>query len=263
VGACGPIVTDFYLLDSTNNEYYPLNFTDYPYLTYTDNSGVSTHTLSVQTSDPYYTTNANFIIYVRSILVDYQYDYPDPSMAFLYDTITLNIRNCMVDSFTKPAQPADIFYNVHTPVWWEPFGPFVSVPDAATLRTPAVACGYTITYTRLWHNYWDTIIELPDFIIWNGDDERFEIYTDDPGWISDLMNEYVICVEGTIDETQQYPALVDSVCFNLEVNNGCLLDEMSVTTTNAEIADGYIYYINENTEYPTHVYSAVGIPKLK
>jgi hypothetical protein len=43
-GACGPIETEFYLQDA-NSVYYPLNYTEYPYLSYADDG--TNHVLTV------------------------------------------------------------------------------------------------------------------------------------------------------------------------------------------------------------------------
>jgi hypothetical protein len=47
----------------------------------------------------------------------------------------------------------------------------------ARLATP-LTCGYSVTYTVKWRNYYETKIPLPDWIIWNPTDFRYEVYTD-------------------------------------------------------------------------------------
>lgn len=177
-------------------------------------------------------------------------------MHFLAEPFSVTLRNCEVGSFNMPTL-ADVTWNVYTPVYWVDVADFTEVPDASTLRSPATDCGYTITYEYKWKTYWDTVIDLPAFIIWNASDKRFEWQTDDPSWITTVMNTYEIQVIGTIDGTQQNPALVGTTSFILTVNNGCLDDEMTVQTTDA--AD-YIYYIGENTFQTGLVFNSAGRP---
>jgi hypothetical protein len=43
---------------------------------------------------------------------------------------------------------------------------FAEAPLAGFIKT-GDNCGYAVTYTALWRDYYDTVIPLPPFITWN------------------------------------------------------------------------------------------------
>jgi hypothetical protein len=250
---CGPITSVIAVLDSDYNTYVPMNFTEYPWMSIDWNVGTSKFDVTVDTSDVQYATNAAQDFYIYATLDEYQYEYPiltNKDMHWLAEPFTVTLKNCQVNSFNMPTL-ADVTWNVYTPVYWHYVADFTENPDASTVKSGDTDCGYVITYEYKWKTYWDTVIDLPAFLTWNNVDKRFEWQTDDPSWITTVMNTYEIQVIGTIDSTQQNPALVGTTSFILTVNNGCLDDEMTVTVNNA--AD-YIYYINEDTFAPGLAY---------
>jgi hypothetical protein len=158
VGACGPIVTEYYLLDD-NAVYYQLNFTDYPYLSYNDDG--SNHVLTIDTSDVQYTTNNPFSIYARSYLVDYISEDPDESFSVIYDEISIDLTNCEA-TLTAPSDPA-----AQSVVIFDHVATVVNI----AAYTQAGSCAYTVTYTADWINYYDhTVTTIPDWVTFSGSD---------------------------------------------------------------------------------------------
>ena len=74
-------------------------------------------------------------------------------------------------------------YNIYTPVEYKSYLPFTQVHVAGTEKPPASDCGYTLDYTAQWRTYYNTLIALPTFIVWDHANLRFEIQTDN---VSDL-----------------------------------------------------------------------------
>jgi hypothetical protein len=114
--------------------------------------------LSVQTNDPIYVTNGLFNFYLVVSLDDYRI--LNPVTAVRAEPIPINLHNCQISDFTFPAV-ADVTYNVYTPIIHILMTQFtetsISNPRAATPST----CGYTVTYTVKWRNFYDTAIDLP------------------------------------------------------------------------------------------------------
>ena len=63
---------------------------------------------------------------------------------------------------------------------------------AGTERAPASDCGYTLDYTAQWRTYYNTVIALPAFIVWDHVNLRFEVQTDDPSHLTSVYNTYDI-----------------------------------------------------------------------
>jgi len=140
--------------------------------------------LTLVTSDPVYYTNSNVAYHVRVQLDDYVDDYPDEVVHF--EPFNINIKNCQIHDFVTVAVPLTT-YNVYTPVVYIPITEFVQDADDAYLN--GAECGYTLTYTARWFTYWGTRIELPPWIVWDQNNWRFEVYTDDPTKIDDYTIE--------------------------------------------------------------------------
>lgn len=169
----------------------PYAASNYPtvtdFLSYSESG--ATHTLTVDTDDVSLYTNAYVTMYVRVILVDYYAVYPQ--YAIWYEEFRYQLKNCQVESFTWTSI-ADIAYNVYTPVYHVDIPEFTQVPDDTTYsRSVYDRCGYDITYTASWLNFYDTVIDLPPFILWSEADRRFEIYSADPDDIDDTRQFYV------------------------------------------------------------------------
>lgn len=119
-------------------------------------------------------------------------------------------------------------------------------------------CGYEITYEATWRDYYNTVIPLPSFIIFNYEDFRFEIYSDDTIDLDTLRQNYELRLTASVALTDMNPAYSSTQTVSLIVLNNCLHDEMTVVTG---ISD-YTYYINENTEKGVWDPSINPIPKV-
>lgn len=111
------------------------------------------------------------------------YSVLNPVNAVRWEPVRVMIKNCIVTDFTF-SQQADVHYNLYTPVVYIPMSTFTEVDQAGFIKTGS-SCGYTVTYTPKWRNYWGTVIDLPSFIIWNPTDFRFEVQSSD---LIDLTN---------------------------------------------------------------------------
>ena len=241
-----------------SDQFTPYAATNYPtvtdYLSYSVSG--STHTLSVETDDVSLYTNAYVTFYVRVILVDYYAVYPQ--YAIWYEPFRFRLKNCQVASYSW-ASVADVSYNVYTPVYWIDVPEFTQVPDDTTFsRSASERCGYTLTYTASWLNFYDTVIDLPPFITWNESDRRFEVYSADPDDIDTTRQFYVIQLTASVSLTDMDPIFEDTLQFNLYLANGCLADEITIQTD----IDDYIYYINEDTYEPDFI-QGTDIPQDK
>ena len=63
---------------------------------------------------------------------------------------------------------------------------------------------------------------------------------------------YKIQLKATIATTDQSPQFSQTLQFDLQLNNGCLLDQISVTNSPFD----YIYYLAEDTSTPAFVQGA-------
>lgn len=108
-------------------------------------------------------------------------------------------------------------------------------------------CGYTVTYSVKWRNFFDTTIPLPPWIVWKPTEFRYEVYTNDPKDINHTRQIYKLELTASIASTDMNPVLTKTQTVNLIVDNQCTNDEMTITQS---ITD-YTYYIDENTEKGT------------
>jgi len=109
-------------------------------------------------------TNANVQYYLKVALDNYGAS--NPTSAIHYEPFFVNIKSCLITTFNADAD-ASHTYNLHTGTLYIPYTPFVEVPDATTLRAGASSCGYTKIYSAKWLTYYDTVIDLPYFVVYN------------------------------------------------------------------------------------------------
>jgi len=109
----------------------------------------------------------------------------NPVTSVRAEPIPINLHNCQISDFSFPVV-ADVYYNVYTPIIHILMTQFtettISNPRVATPST----CGYTVTYTVKWRDFFGTALDLPknsagvNWITWNPAAFRYEVYTDDP-----------------------------------------------------------------------------------
>ena len=135
---------------------------------------------------------------------------------------------------------------------------FTEVSNNRRAATPTT-CGYTVTYTVMWRDFYGSIIPLSQapFIVWNPVNFRYEVYSNDPLDINNTRQFYKLELTGSISTTDMNPPFSKTSTVNLVVENGCLLDTMTIVTP---ITD-YTYYINENTELNAWAFGTVPKPK--
>jgi hypothetical protein len=179
-----------------------------------------------------------------------------PVNAVQWQPIQIMLQNCQVTDFTFPAQ-ANVNYIVYTPIIYVPMSHFAEIDQAGFIRTGS-SCGYSISYTVTWQNYWGTAISLPSFISWNPTLFRFEIQSSDAIDFSSARQFYTLQLTASISSSDMNPPFSKTQTFNLTADSACLGDQVTVLTG---IAD-YTYYINENTEKGTWVYGLTPKPKL-
>ncbi len=182
------------------------------------------YTLRVQTNDPVYYTNANFNFYLRVSLSDYEILNPDNCVR--WQSIPLNLKSCRIGDFSF-ASIADVTYNVYTPVIYINM---VRFTESGSIN-PKVGstCGYTVTYSVKWRNFFDTTIPLPPWIVWKPTEFRYEVYTNDPKDINHTRQIYKLELTASIASTDMNPVLTKTQTVNLIVDNQCTNDEMTIT----------------------------------
>ena len=145
-------------------------------------------------------------------------------------------------------------------------------------------CNYVPTYTVKWRNFYDTTLDLTfldgtgDLIRWvntlTPTDTtslfRYEIYSNDPNDIDTTRRIYLMELTATISTSDMNPPYSETQQIRVEINNGCLLDEITnngnFDDSNKQIMDynydptasKYVYYINEATEENTWVQDGLG-----
>ena len=58
-------------------------------------------------------------------------------------------------------------YNLGSGTLTVTYNTFTQVPDATTLPGGSTDCGYLLTYTAKYRTFFDTLVELPSFIVWD------------------------------------------------------------------------------------------------
>ena len=150
--------------------------------------------IKIQTNDPKYFTNAFNTFYVRVSLDNYSI--LNPVNDVRWEPIRINLKNCQITDFTFAAI-ADVPYNVYTPVIYIPMTRFTEVNNGL-FKTAGPTCGYTVTYTVIWRDFYDTVIPLPSWIIWKPTEFRYEVYTDDPKDINNTRQIYKLELTASI-----------------------------------------------------------------
>ena len=159
--------------------------------------------IKIQTNDPKYFTNAFITFYVRISLDNYAI--LNPVNDVRWEQIRVNLQNCQITDFTFSAV-SDVPYNVYTPIIHIPLVQFTEVNNGL-FKVAGPSCGYTVTYTARWRNFYDTVIPLPTWIVWNGIDFRYEIYTDDPKDIDNTRQIYKLELTASIAITDMSPII--------------------------------------------------------
>ena len=131
------------------------------------------------------------------------YSILNPVNAVRWEPIRIRLKNCIVSDFTFPTV-SDVQYTLYTPVIYIQMTQFTEAPLAGFVKT-GTTCGYTVTYTVLWRNYYDTVIPLPPFITWNAALFRFEVYSKDPADLTNSRQGYKLELTGSIASTDMNP----------------------------------------------------------
>ncbi len=127
--------------------------------------------IKIQTDDPKYFTNAFNTFYVRVSLDNYSI--LNPVNDVRWEPIRVNLQNCQITDLTFSAV-ADVPYNVYTPIVYIPLVRFTEVNNGL-FKVAGSTCGYTVSYTAKWRDFYDTVIPLPTWIVWNPTNFRYEI----------------------------------------------------------------------------------------
>ena len=112
---------------------------------------------------------------MRVSLADYEILNPDNCVR--WQEIPLNLKSCRIGDFSFAAI-ADVTYHVYIPVIHINLVQFTE--SGSVNPKTGSTCGYTVTYATKWRNFYDTIIPLPPWIVWNPTQFRYEVYTNDP-----------------------------------------------------------------------------------
>ena len=138
------------------------NYNDW--LDYSYDEDTNMHSVLVETSDPALYTNEVKTYYVKVRLDDYYLHYPYNTVT--YDMFTIDLKNCQVVDF-QPGTSSDLTfgtntdeeYNIYTPVHWIYVPEFISevaTADIGTYTQDDETCGYTLTYSTTWLDFYDT-----------------------------------------------------------------------------------------------------------
>jgi hypothetical protein len=103
----------------------------------------------------------------------------NPVTAVRVQPIQINLHNCQISDFDFPTLDP-VLYNVYTPIIHILMTQFTETSVSNPRVSSPTTCGYTVTYTAKWRDFYDTVISLPEWITWNPTDFRYEVYTDDP-----------------------------------------------------------------------------------
>ena len=153
----GSITSDF-LYANTNNLCGPKTYTlmmadkvtpnqNTTYLNLVNQGTVSAPDVVIQvyTINPVYFTNAQVTYYLRTTLDNYVYRYPVEAQR--YESMKLNMRNCIVESFNIANWVRPQRYILYTPVEKYPYTQWTQQPLTGTAKTASpTTCGYTINY---------------------------------------------------------------------------------------------------------------------
>lgn len=135
---------------------------------------------------------------------------------------------------------------------------FTEVNDANYLKAGQTSCGYPVTYSAQWKNFYGTVIDLPSFIIWNPTNFRFEVQSSNGIDLTNARQTYEIHLTASVPSTDMSPPFSKTQVVKLNAKNDCLADEMTVLSG---ITD-YTYYINENTEKDVWTFGTTPKPKV-
>ena len=114
-------------------------------------------------------------------------------------------------------------YNIYTPIIYIPMPAFTEVNDPSYIKT-GTSCGYAITYTTKWKDYWGTVINLPSFIQWNAANFRYEVQSNDPADLTHSRQTYELELTASTSVADMNPIYQKTHKITLIVNNGCLND---------------------------------------
>lgn len=161
------------------------------------------------------------------------------------------MKNCQIASFTKDAAGA-VSYILYTPVVKYPYTAWTDVAEAGTARSGS-SCGYGITYSTLWRDFYDTTLPLPTMVNWKWSADgihAFWIYSDDTSMVEYDRQEFVIELTGTISLSDMNPLFSETWTLTITVTNDCPTDTLTLDTTAAYVHtfEDYTYYIDENTD---------------
>lgn len=150
-----------------------------------------------------YYTNTDVVYYIKATLDDYIILYP--TEATLWVPFNLQIINCQVTDYNFPAVSVPTLYNIYTPIYWIPMTTFTEV--VATDPLSRTSCGYTITYTVQWEDFYETSLAVADtnFVTWNASDFRYEIRSDDVTHITGDRQIYKLQLTGAVSITDMNP----------------------------------------------------------
>lgn len=125
------------------------------------------------------------------------------------------------------------------------YSTFVQVPDSSTLPAGNSDCGYVLTYTAKYRTFFDTLVDLPGFVVWDQASRQFEIFSDDEADLTTPYRTYSIELTASTSTLDQNPPAIHTQTFIVNVENGCLLDEVSVASTPWD--SSYIYHLGGQT----------------
>ena len=144
-----------------------------------------------------------------------------------------------------------------------PYTAWVDNAGAGTHRYGSANCGYTVNYSALWRNFYDTTLPLPTMVNWkwNGGAgfHAFWIYSDNTDMAIEYdRKEFIIELTGCTDITDMDPIFCEVWTLTITVENTCPTDVLSLDATPAYAHTfvDYTYYIDENTDAPGMTYNS-------
>ena len=143
-----------------------------------------------------------------------------------------------------------------------PYTAWVDDAGLNTHSTGAASCGYTVNYSALWRNFYDTTLPLPTMVNWKWNSgagfHAFWIYSDNTDMAIEYdRKEFIIELTGCTDITDMDPIFCEVWTLTITVENTCPTDVLSLDTTLAYAHNfvDYTYYINEDTDAPNMIYN--------
>lgn len=153
-------------------------------------------------------------------------------------------------------------YILYTPVIKLPYTAWTDNAQGGYIRTGSRCMdnGYVLDYSVKWRNFYDTTLTIPTMVNWKWPVDglhEFWIYSDDTVMVEYDRQEFVIELTASTKITDMNPIYSETWTLTITVENLCPTDTLSLSSAYPHSFVDYTYYIGENTDTPSFVYSSL------